>query len=75
GISKGIKYLSNTNIILAVLLLGLTFILGPTTFILNTFISTLGDYVESFVSLSFQTGSFDDNFNGWVQQWTVFYWA
>ncbi|CDQ41292.1 MULTISPECIES: glycine betaine uptake BCCT transporter [Virgibacillus] len=75
GISKGIKYLSNTNIILAVLLLGLTLILGPTTFILNTFISTLGDYVESFVSLSFQTGSFDDNFNGWVQQWTVFYWA
>ncbi|WP_042221469.1 glycine betaine uptake BCCT transporter [Oceanobacillus manasiensis] len=75
GISKGMKYLSNTNLILAALLLLLTLIIGPTNFILNTFISTVGSYLEALPGLSFQTGSFDENFNGWVQDWTVFYWA
>ncbi|CDO05004.1 Glycine betaine transporter OpuD [Oceanobacillus picturae] len=75
GISKGIKYLSNTNLILAALLLLLTLIIGPTGFILNTFISTIGSYMESLPALSFQTGSFDEDLNGWIQDWTVFYWA
>jgi glycine betaine transporter len=75
GIGKGIKWLSNANIVLAILLLLLTLFLGPTQFILNTFIATMGSYVESLPSLSFQTGSFNDNFNGWIQSWTIFYWA
>lgn len=75
GIGKGIKWLSNANIVLAILLLLLTLFLGPTQFILNTFISTMGSYAESLPSLSFQTGSFDKDFNGWVQSWTIFYWA
>ncbi|MFB1100568.1 BCCT family transporter [Terribacillus sp. JSM ZJ617] len=75
GIGKGIKWLSNANIVLAVLLLLLTLFLGPTQFILNTFISTMGSYAESLPALSFQTGSFDSDINSWVQSWTIFYWA
>ncbi|WP_186318715.1 BCCT family transporter, partial [Bacillus safensis] len=37
GLSKGIKYLSNTNMILAVVLTALVFILGPSLLILNLF--------------------------------------
>lgn len=75
GLSKGIKYLSNTNIILAILLFALTIILGPTTFIFNTLVSTIGDYLSALPSLTFNTAPFDENTNGWVQDWTVFYWA
>ncbi|WP_182201336.1 glycine betaine uptake BCCT transporter [Paraliobacillus salinarum] len=75
GLSKGIKYLSNTNIVLAILLLVLTIILGPTTFIFNTLVSTIGDYLSALPSLTFNTAPFDENTNGWVQDWTVFYWA
>ncbi|MFB1051883.1 BCCT family transporter [Paraliobacillus sp. JSM ZJ581] len=75
GLSKGIKYLSNTNIILAILLLVLTIILGPTIFIFNTLVSTIGDYISALPSLSFHTAPFDENANDWIQDWTVFYWA
>ncbi|MEN2766761.1 glycine betaine uptake BCCT transporter [Ornithinibacillus xuwenensis] len=75
GLSKGIKYLSNTNIVLAVLLLCLTVILGPTIFIINTFFSTIGSYIDSLPSLSFELASFDSKHNEWIQDWTVFYWA
>ncbi|CQR48457.1 Glycine betaine transporter BetL [Paraliobacillus sp. PM-2] len=75
GLSKGIKYLSNTNIALAVLLLVLTIVLGPTVFIFETFVSTIGNYINSLPSLSFQMASFNEEHNNWIQDWTVFYWA
>lgn len=37
GVGKGIQYLSNFNMVLAVVLLTFLAIVGPTTFILNTF--------------------------------------
>ncbi|KGX88253.1 glycine betaine uptake BCCT transporter [Pontibacillus litoralis] len=75
GIGKGIKYLSNANIILAVALMVLTLFLGPTTFIMNMFSSTIGSYIQNLPMMSFQMAPMSTEHNEWIQNWTVFYWA
>ena len=73
GVGKGIQYLSNINMVLAVLLLVFLGVVGPTTFILNTFPEALGDYLSNLVSMSFRTAAFSDG--EWLEGWTIFYWA
>lgn len=73
GVTRGIKLLSNLNLGLAFLLMVAIFLLGPTIKIIDTFTTTLGDYLSSFVRMSLRTTPFRDS--GWVGDWTVFYWA
>lgn len=73
GLDKGIKYLSNTNLILALALLVLTLVLGPTSFLFDTFTSTLGSYLNNLVSMSLRLTPFTQG--TWVANWTLFYWA
>ena len=54
GIGKGIKYLSNINMILAAFLLILVIILGPTLLIFNTFTDTIGFYLQNLPRMSFR---------------------
>ncbi|QST00364.1 BCCT family transporter [Pontibacillus sp. ALD_SL1] len=75
GLSKGIKYLSNTNIVLAIGLIAMTLVLGPTVFIMNTFTTTLGSYVQNLPMMTFQMAPLSTDQNEWIQGWTVFYWA
>ncbi len=46
GLSKGIRYLSNANMWLAIALFGIMIVIGPTLYIVNSFVDTLGAYVE-----------------------------
>jgi glycine betaine transporter len=73
GVHRGIQWLSNTNMILAVFLLLFVFIVGPTVFILNTFTESLGGYLANIVPMSFRTASYGDS--DFVSNWTIFYWA
>lgn len=73
GVGKGIQYLSNINMVLAVVLLIFLAVVGPTTFIMNTFPEALGDYLSNLVSMSFRTAAFSDG--EWLKNWTIFYWA
>ncbi|MDQ0257217.1 glycine betaine transporter [Evansella vedderi] len=75
GISKGIKYLSNTNMTLAAILFITMLILGPTVFLLNTFTTTLGSYVQNLVTMGLRLSPFDEAEAAWTRGWTVFYWA
>jgi len=75
GLSKGIKYLSNINIILAGGLLAITVIVGPTLLIFNTFTDTVGAYIQNIVRMSFQTAPVDNELRPWINSWTIFYWA
>lgn len=75
GLSKGIKYLSNVNMILAVTLLILVVILGPTLLIFNMFTDTLGNYVQNIVRMSFRAAPLDVGNRDWINGWTIFYWA
>ncbi|SEP92598.1 glycine betaine transporter [Virgibacillus subterraneus] len=75
GLSKGIKYLSNTNMILAGILLVGTLILGPTLYIFNSFTDTIGAYLQQLPTESFRIAPHDDEERQWVLDWTVFFWA
>lgn len=69
GVTRGIKLLSNANMLLAALLVLAVFAFGPTVAIIDTFTNSLGDYVSEFVRMT----PFRDS--GWVGGWTIFYWA
>lgn len=75
GLSKGIKYLSNTNLVLAIVLLILVVILGPTLLIFNMFTETFGGYLSNLVEMSMRTAPLDDGRRAWLDGWTIFYWA
>lgn len=73
GLDKGIRYLSNLNLGLAILLLLFVFILGPTVFILETFTLAIGDYFTNFIQYSLRMQPYRGG--TWVRDWTIFYWA
>ncbi|MBQ6621596.1 MAG: BCCT family transporter [Mogibacterium sp.] len=73
GVDKGIKILSNFNLVLAFLLMGLAFIVGPSVTILNSLVDGLGAYVSGFVRESLRMRAYGDN--SWIVNWRVFYWA
>ncbi|MDG5789452.1 BCCT family transporter [Evansella sp. AB-P1] len=75
GIKKGIKYLSNTNMILAVILFAAVLILGPTIFLLDLFTTTFGSYIQNLPAMGLRLSPFDSGNAAWLQGWTIFYWA
>nr|WP_285839928.1 BCCT family transporter [Alkalihalophilus marmarensis] len=75
GISKGIKYLSNANMSIAVVLFFAMLILGPTLFLLNMFTTSLGSYMQNLMQMGLRLSPFDESEAAWTQGWTVFYWA
>lgn len=75
GLSKGIKYLSNTNMVLAIALLVLVLILGPTLLILNMFTESVGGYFQNLIQMSFRTAPVNGENRSWIDGWTIFYWA
>ncbi|MFC4024892.1 BCCT family transporter [Oceanobacillus longus] len=75
GLSKGIRYLSNTNMVVAILLFFGVLFIGPTMLILNMFTDTFGLYLQNIVQWSFRTAPLEGDNRGWVDSWTIFYWA
>lgn len=75
GIGKGVKILSNINAILAIGLLAIAIIVGPSLSIMNTFVETFGMYLQELLKMSFRTAAFDVDKQEWIKSWTIFYWA
>jgi len=75
GVDKGIRRLSNFNMILFVVLMVATFILGPTLFLLLLGSQAMGGMIADFTSMSLYTGAGSDAGTSWMNSWTVFYWA
>jgi len=73
GLQRGIKYLSNVNMVLALSLMGFLLIFGPTKFIMEVFTSALGEYLHNLPKMSLYLAPFDDS--RWIHNWTLFYWA
>lgn len=75
GVGKGVKYLSNLNLVLSCVLL-LTFIVfGSFLFAMTTYGTALVDYVRHFVGLSTEAYPTDTEVGKWQSGWTTFYWA
>ena len=53
GVGRGVKYLSNLNLVLSLILLLVFVVFGSFVFALNTYVAALVDYVLNFLSLSF----------------------
>lgn len=75
GVAKGIQWLSNINMVLAVALAVFVFVVGPTVFILNLVPTSLGSFVGDLPMMAARTGAEGTATNEWLQGWTVFYWA
>lgn len=73
GLDKGIKILSNTNLVIAILLMVFVWTTGPTSFIFDIFTTTLGSYLQNIVNMSLRLTPFSRG--TWVGAWTLFYWA
>ncbi|MFC4765848.1 glycine betaine uptake BCCT transporter [Effusibacillus consociatus] len=73
GLERGIKYLSNTTMILSFLIMAVMLVLGPTTQIFKTLIHTMGSYINNLPSMSLRLEPFKKD--EWLANWTLFYWA
>jgi choline/carnitine/betaine transport len=76
GVAKGIQWLSNINMVLAVVLAVFVFVVGPTVLILNLVPTAIGDYFRDLAEMAARTeASGGDAMAKWLSGWTVFYWA
>ena len=73
GVDKGVKFLSEWNMRVALLLLGLALVLGPTVFIFRSFVENTGSYLFNFIEISTWSETFTNS--SWQNDWTVFYWG
>lgn len=70
GLDKGIKRLSDINILLTFLLLTFAFVLGPTQYIIDSFVENIGNYVQNIVQLAFWNEAYSKT--DWQSAWTIF---
>ena len=76
GVAQGIQWLSNINMVLAVVLAAFVFVAGPTILILNLLPTAIGDYFGNLAEMASRTGATGgDATETWLSGWTVFYWA
>jgi choline/glycine/proline betaine transport protein len=73
GLDKGIKILSEANMALAIILLMLIFVLGPTVFLLQAYLQNIGDYLADIVHNTFNLFAYKKT--SWIGGWTIFYWG
>lgn len=73
GLNKGVKILSVLNVRVALVIFILVLILGPTTFILKSYIQNIGSYLTNFVDMSTWTESLQDT--EWQKIRTIMYWG
>ncbi|MFB9657299.1 BCCT family transporter [Microbacterium imperiale] len=76
GVTKGMKWLSNFNLIVAGLLLLFLLVVGPTQFLLREWVQSIGAYIQDFVGLSFTVSALQGTAGEeWQAAWTSFYWG
>ncbi|NBC03137.1 MAG: BCCT family transporter [Bacteroidetes bacterium] len=73
GIDKGVKVLSEFNIRIAALFLLFILFVGPTLFILSSFMQNIGHYIQNFASFATWTQAYEEG--EFLNSWTMFYWA
>ncbi|MCF2573437.1 BCCT family transporter [Brevibacterium sp. UCMA 11754] len=76
GVGAGIKWLSNINLSMAGLLLIAVLLLGPTLFLFQNLIESLGVYLANFFNMTFDVGAYTGEEGAtWSSTWTIFYWG
>ncbi len=73
GLDRGIKRLSQFNIVIALLVMLFIWVTGPTLFITTGMVQNVGNYMQNLPWMAFWTEAFEGT--SWQRNWTVFYWA
>lgn len=73
GLDKGVRRLSELNMVLAVLLLIFVLCMGPTVFLFQTFVQNTGSYLSEIVNKTFNLYAYEPT--DWLGGWTLFYWG
>jgi choline/glycine/proline betaine transport protein len=75
GVDKGIRILSEANMVIAACLLFFVFFTGPTVYILERFVESIGLYFNGFVERSFKIGQPGTAESSWIKNWSAVYWG
>lgn len=76
GLDRGLKWLSNINVVFAGVLLLAVLALGPTLFLLREFVQSLGVYLAGVVPMMFNVSAYAGaEGEAWQASWTTFYWG
>lgn len=73
GIQRGIRLLSQSNIGIGGLVMLFVFVVGPTVYLLELFVSSIGYYLQQFPFTSLWVNPGESR--GWQADWTLFYWS
>lgn len=74
GLDRGVKRLSEANLILAVSIMALVLIVGPTVTLLQTLVQNAGAYLEDLIHKTFNLYAYDRK-DEWLGGWTLLYWG
>ncbi|WP_374940948.1 BCCT family transporter [Microbacterium sp. zg.Y1084] len=76
GVTRGMKWLSTTNLVLAAALLLFVLFAGDTLYLLREWVQSIGAYLQNFIGLSFSVSAFQGTAGQeWQAAWTAFYWG
>ncbi|WP_085993539.1 BCCT family transporter [Oceanobacillus senegalensis] len=70
GVDRGIYHLSNYNVIFTVFLAAVILVIGPTLFIIDSFVGGTGFHIQHFFEMSLYRGD-----HAWLGGWTIFFWG
>lgn len=73
GVNRGVKLLSDINVIVALIVLIICFCVANKINVLNNLIQGIGGYLYGFAKDSLNISAYSDN--SWIYNWHVFYWA
>ncbi len=73
GLDKGIRILSELNLGLAIVLMVFVLLLGPTVFLLQTYVQNTGAYLSDIVNKTFNLYAYQPT--DWIGGWTLLYWG
>lgn len=74
-VARGIRYLSNINITLTLLLVAFVFLFGPSLFLLNLVPSGVAAYIDQLLPMMGKSLSWGQETLEFQGAWTAFYWA
>ncbi|WP_292035155.1 MULTISPECIES: BCCT family transporter [unclassified Brevundimonas] len=73
GVDKGVRRLSELNLVLAVCLMLFVLAVGPTLFLLRAYVQNFGLYLDHFFERTFTLYAYEPR--AWMADWTLLYWA
>ena len=74
GVDRGVRVLSNINVVLAIGLALWVLVSGDTAFLMDSLVGSVGDFMVQFPQLTLETYAYNRP-EEWLNSWTLFFWA